>query len=117
MINFKDLDLEQEEADLSESENYLTDEQMCEKIDSFESENLANIIISYKYLGLHKKVVPFAMQELAKRRANGENFNFEEHIDSGLKDLPSINFKIPDFSGFFDLNEVVSSFAGFRKKL
>jgi hypothetical protein len=116
MINFKDLDLEQEETDLPESEDYLTDEQMCERIDSFDSENLANIIIAYKYLGLHKKVVPLAMQELAKRRSGGENFNFEEYIESGLKALPNINFKIPDFSGFFDLNEVVSSFAGFRKK-
>jgi hypothetical protein len=89
---------------------------MCERIDSFDSENLANIIISYKYLGIHKKVVPFAMQELAKRRAGGDGFNFEEYIDSGLKDLPDISFKIPDFTGFFDLNEVVSSFSAFRKK-
>jgi hypothetical protein len=69
------------------------------------------MIVGYKYLGLYKNIAIMAMQELAKRRANGDSFNFEGYIDSSLKELPSIDLKMPSFDGFLgsgDLSEITS---------
>ncbi len=41
------------------------------------------------------------MEELAARRANGEEFNFEEKIEELSKDLPIINI---------DINKMLKSF-------
>lgn len=92
----------------------LSDKDILEKISSFSSENLANIIVCYKYIGMYKDIFIAAMQELAKRRGDGEVFDFESYIESSLKELPDIGVKITNFSGFINLNEI--AFFGKQKQ-
>jgi hypothetical protein len=36
------------------------------------------------------------MEELAKRRINGDSFDFESHIEECIKELPPLNFSLPN---------------------
>lgn len=106
-------DENEENKFLDESEDLdLTHDDLCEKMKSYSSEYLAEIVITYKYIGLHKNVAIFAMQELSSRRSLGDNFNYEEYIESGVKSLPSLDLKVPDTSIF---NGIVNNF-GFNQE-
>ena len=38
------------------------------------------------------------MEELAKRRIAGDQFEFEQYIDDSLKDMPKIEFDLTNLS-------------------
>jgi len=57
-------------------------------LSQFSSQKLCEVIITYQYLGLMKDEAILAMQELAKRRASGDLFQFETVIEEELKKLP-----------------------------
>jgi hypothetical protein len=63
------------------------------KIYLHSSEKLCEMIVSSRYLGLNKDLISMCMEELAKRRENGDNFFFEDHIEKISKNLPDISFK------------------------
>ena len=63
------------------------------KYDNFK---LCDMIIVDRYLGFQQKIAPICMEELAIRRANGDDFQFEEYIEKEYKKLPVLDFKIPD---------------------
>ncbi len=54
------------------------------------NEKLCEIIVTNRYLGLLKEQSIISMKELANRRANGNNFNYEDFIESEFKKLPKI---------------------------
>lgn len=54
------------------------------------SEVLAAQIVAYRALGMDKDVSILAMQELAKRRVNGDPFKFEEFIETEVAKVPKI---------------------------
>ena len=100
--------------------NYLEDdEDYEEEIDDFDlishlktnikkynSNKLCEIVVCNRYLGFHAEASILAMEELAKRRIDGDNFDFENKIDSLLKELPVIDFSgLPDFRQI--LNQVI----------
>jgi len=60
-------------------------------IKNLNSEKLAEIIITFRYLGLLKEQSILAMQELMNRRNSGDGFQYEDFIEKELKSLP--NFK------------------------
>lgn len=62
------------------------------KLPTAPNEKLCEIIVASKYLGIMKEQAILCMEELARRRAAGDTFNFEQHIDKTLNDLP--NYKI-----------------------
>ena len=68
---------------------------------SVSPEKLCEIIVCYRYLGLMEKESIQAMEELAKRRAAGDEFNFELRIEALMSDLPIINL---------DINKMLKSF-------
>ncbi len=55
------------------------------------SKSLATIIVSYRVLGGYKELAKQCMIELMQRRANGEEFNFEEFI---AENVQKYNFTI-----------------------
>jgi hypothetical protein len=77
-------------------------DQMKDSIPHQSSTKLAEMIVAYRYLGLYKDVSMLAMEELGKRRANGDTFDFETHINDQLMKLPKLDFqKQGDIGTFF----------------
>jgi hypothetical protein len=67
---------------------------------------LCDIVICDRYLGFNNELGIACMEELGRRRANGETFNFEEYIDKEYNDLPKIEATMPDLKTA--LNQVIS---------
>ena len=78
------------------------------EIPNFTSEKLCEIIVCYRYLNLYKELNVLAMEELSKRRLNGDSFDFENYIDNSYKELPAIDLSIPDISS------ILSTSIGFK---
>jgi hypothetical protein len=65
-------------------------------IKTFNSKKLCQIILSYRYLKLNKELSIQCMEELGRRRANGDQFDFESYLKEISKELPELNFSIPN---------------------
>lgn len=98
MPNFDDFDddefddmLDDLTFDISEMEKDVQN-----KVPEFNSEKLCQIIVCDRYFHLNKDLALTCMEELAKRRINGDNFDFENYIDQSLKELPPLDFSMPD---------------------
>ena len=80
------------------------DEDFKKNISNFNNEKLCEIIVANRYLGSMREEAILCMEELAKRRTNGDEFNFEIRIDELFKSLPKLNldlnkiFKMPKLS-------------------
>jgi len=76
------------------------------KIASAETVKLCEIVATFRYLGCMKDEALICMVELARRRVAGDDFAFEEQIETLLRELPifkkdlSSKFKLPDFRMF-----------------
>lgn len=68
-----------------------------EKIPLHSSEKLCEMIICSRYFGFDPQICLLCMEELSKRRATGDTFDFEMHIETAGKDLPVLDFTSPDF--------------------
>lgn len=62
------------------------------KVPAHPSKKLCEMIVCDRYLGFNEEISVICMEELAKRRENGDDFNFEEYIENSLKTLPILNF-------------------------
>lgn len=85
-------------------------ESMRNKIPTFDSNKLCEIIVCERYFGFFPEVAEIAMQELAKRRIAGDLFEFEDYIDNSYNQLPKLNFDI------LDLRTVLTNAIGNLKK-
>lgn len=65
-------------------------------IPNYSDEKLCEMIVTCRYLSFSKEVEILCMEELSKRRQSGSNFEFELFIEKSSKDLPALNFTIPD---------------------
>lgn len=63
------------------------------KIPTFDNEKLCQIIVCYRYLNSYKDLAILCMQELGKRRVQGEQFDYENYIEKSLSQLPQINIQ------------------------
>lgn len=78
-----------------------------QKIPTYTSEKLCEMIVCDRYLGGYRELGIACMEELAKRRAEGSDFNFEEHISKSMNEMPSLNLtNIPD------IRDVLRQFVG-----
>jgi hypothetical protein len=53
-----------------------------------ESKNLAAYVVLYRTLGINKELAILCMQELCKRRENGDTFEYEQFIDDETAKIP-----------------------------
>lgn len=67
-----------------------------ESIPNFSSEKLCSLIASNRYLKFNEEVEKMAMIELAKRRSNGEVYDFENKIQEMSKSFVPLNTKLPN---------------------
>lgn len=69
-----------------------------DKVNTLSSLKLCEIIVCNRYLGFYREESILAMKELADRRINGDQFDFESNIETHLSEMPKLDFQgIPDF--------------------
>jgi hypothetical protein len=67
-------------------------EDFVKNLNQFSMRKLCEIVVTDRYLGSFKREAIMCMEELAKRRAEGDLFDYEDFIDNQMKKLPE--FKI-----------------------
>lgn len=70
---------------------------------NFSSKKLCEIVITARYIGSLDQESILCMQELAKRRDLGEQFDYESFIENTSKKLPNFRFDLKkkiQISGF-----------------
>lgn len=83
------------------------------KLCNYSSQKLSDIIVCDRYLGLNKDLAIFCMEELALRRSNGDNFDYESYIDEEFNKLPPI---VLNAGGISDILNGLASFNKFSVK-
>jgi hypothetical protein len=78
-------------------------EQAKANIPNQSSTKLAEMIVCYRYLGLYKDVSMLAMEELGKRRSDGDEFDYEDYISSKLNTLPKLTVEKPNVGSIVNL--------------
>lgn len=63
---------------------------MAENIKQVPSEVLAAHVVAYRSLKINKELAISAMVELATRRENGSEFDYESYIDEKLKIIEKV---------------------------
>jgi hypothetical protein len=84
-------------------------EEVKNKIPTFDSEKLCQIIVCDRYLNFNRELAILAMEELSKRRQQGDIFNFESVIEKSLSELPQINIAP------LDIKTVLSKVSGWKR--
>lgn len=90
--NFDNFDDDLEEVNFIE----LDTQKIKEKIPTFTSKKLCEMIVCDRYFGCYREIGLACMEELASRRIAGDEFDFESFIDESLSELPALDFSIPD---------------------
>lgn len=67
-------------------------EQVKQNIRMYSSEKLTEMIVANRYLRILPEICLLAMEELSRRRSEGDAFLFEKHIAEGLASLPKLDF-------------------------
>ena len=76
------------------------------KLGTVVATKLCEIIVANRYLGIMKEEAVLCMQELARRRGLGDDFEFEKHIQEQQVKLPKIKQ---------DMNKILKNpFAGMK---
>lgn len=65
-------------------------------ISTYSSEKLCEIIVCDRYFKSYKDLSIKCMKELAKRRDDGDEFDFECYIEKSLSEMPKFDFSTPD---------------------
>jgi hypothetical protein len=71
-------------------------EKVKKNITEFSSDKLCEIVVSNRYLNFNEEVAVLCMEELARRRQNGDIFTFESVIADKQKELPPLDAALPD---------------------
>ena len=61
----------------------------------FSTNKLCEMIVAYRYLNFSEESAIICMQELGKRRAEGDDTKFEDIINNMQKELPPLEFQVP----------------------
>lgn len=91
------------------AEDILTEDQRIAKLPEFSQEKICEIIVCNRYFGTHPKLAIACMEELANRRIAGDTFDFETYIDKSFKELPKLDFQMPE------LSSIMRQFVGKKK--
>lgn len=67
------------------------------RVEDLTPQELCDVVVAFRYLGLFRERATKCMEELAQRRMHGDDFEFEKQIDETVKSLPVIEQKISVF--------------------
>lgn len=73
-----------------------------QNIHEYKIEKICDMIVCDRYFGYNTDLTKICMEELALRRINGDSFEFEEYIEKSLKELPKLDFSIPDIKSLIN---------------
>lgn len=76
-------------------------------IPQYPSQKLCEMIVCGRYFGMDQKISILCMEELGKRRAKGDKLDFETYIEEAFKELPPLNFEMPDLRAM--LNQAIKA--------
>lgn len=62
--------------------------ELNETISSMSSQALAAHIVAYKFLGINRNIALACMQEIANRKNQGDQFDYDDFIAQELEKLP-----------------------------
>jgi len=91
--NFKDLE---PDPNIEIKHTSLNIDLIRVNVPQYSSKKICEMIVCNRYFEMNKEISVICMEELGKRRANGDDFNFEDYIEKSYKELPTLNFEIPD---------------------
>lgn len=95
--NFDDLyNLNDDQEELTFEE--LNIDKVKEKIPTHSSTKLCEMIVCDRYFGCYAEVAVACMEELAKRRTAGDNFDFESYIEKSYNELPKLEINLPNLA-------------------
>lgn len=95
-----------EELPLIEKESLQLKEQKIAAL-SAPSSGLAAYIVAYKVIGVNKEFALFCMEELARRRTLGEDFDFETYIEDNINKMPKIEpLDLKSISGLINIKSI-----------
>lgn len=93
----------------------LSIEQQKEALLQSPSKVLASYVVAYRILGYNQQISIFCMQELANRRGNGEDFDFESFIEEQCKKMPKPSpIDMKKISGFYNLKNISDMVSGIK---
>ena len=107
-FTLKDVQVDEDPGTPEDGKKHLENAKL--KIPTFDSEKLCEIIVYYRYLNFNKDLAVLSMQELAKRRLEGDSFDFESYIQKSMSQLPAL-----DFSSF-DIRNVLTNMVNKKKE-
>ena len=87
----------------------LNEEEIIKLLPQYSSTKLADMIIVHRYFGLFKTAFGVAMDELSRRRINGDSFDYEKYVEDNLNSLPKLDFQVGD------IFSLISSIKGKKK--
>ena len=67
-----------------------SEQELIAEVPKAASKVLAAHVVIYRSLGMNKELAKACMAELATRRKNGDNFEYEDFIDEKVADMPQI---------------------------
>jgi len=70
------------------------EDELIKDIKTFSSKKLCTFIITNRIFNLNPTLARLAMEELALRRSSGDLFEFENYIETNLKQFPSLTQKL-----------------------
>lgn len=68
------------------------------KIPTYSSQKLAEMVVCDRYFNCYREIAVMCMEELGRRRVDGDIFDFEMFIEKSLNDLPKLDFSVPDLT-------------------
>jgi hypothetical protein len=96
MPNEDDLDISD---DIGDIEMEMMDERLINavRLDDLSAQELCDVVVAFRYLGVFRERAVQCMEELARRRTIGDTFDFEKYIEETVKNLPVIDLAIKAF--------------------
>lgn len=91
-------DNDEELEDEEDSDQAFWNLSVVDDLKNYSTQKICNLIVCDRYLSLNKEIRVVCMEELAKRRLAGEQFEFEKYIEETLESLPEINISVPNFA-------------------
>lgn len=82
-------------------------DQIKANMPQYSNHKLCEMIVCDRYFGFEKKISTICMEELAKRRSEGDTFAFEVYIEQISKEMPVLDLSAnPDIRAI--LNQAIS---------
>lgn len=104
-MNFEDIakqfDFDLDDSDLDDEPVVMDLDLIKKNLPTYDIQRVCEMVVCERYFGFQNKIGLMCMEELARRRAAGDNFDFETYIDESYKSLPVLR------TGDLDLRTVL----------